>query len=450
MISSRVGLLRASTRYYALLHLVYLPLSLVVILTSINFASAESTLQFYGEEWFDAGVEEGQSDAQPWELNTPTSTPTNTPTFTNTSTATPTATPTDTATATPTSTWTYTPTITPTFTDTHTPLPTDTPTNTPTPTDTPTATSTPTATPTNTPVVMLGDFGSTLGVHRNDDIVDLISIGDGRGVGNTVAIYSPLIQGRIASLMLPGTVKDAAAVIAPQEGVNTLAAAWLDKKLKQFLFARYDLAASKPLEALAVPNKVGKIAATDAITGCRFRNYALQGVTTNPQRARLFVYGEDLKGAPREFRVQPQSIIRCLSNRDGTVSSIMSWWQNKKNGKIALQGWDSQRLVPLYKAPMLPNSFSRYFPFAIPSKTSNGTPLPAFLGLDRTTKSYKLHVYNYPARSWLILEVPGLSATARITDVRAGGLEDGKTVWVATMFKTGGYLLVTWDLGGIS
>lgn len=428
----------------------YLPLSLVVILTSINFASAESTLQFYGEEWFDAGVEEGQSDAQHWELNTPTSTPTNTPTFTNTSTATPTASPTDTATATPTSTWTYTPTITPTFTDTPTPLPTDTPTNTPTPTDTPTATSTPTATPTNTPVVMLGDFGSTLGVHRNDDIVDLISVGDGRGFGNRVAIYSPLIQGRIASLMLPGTVKDAAAVIAPHEGVNTLAAAWLDKKLKQFLFARYDLATSKPLEALAVPKKVGKIAATDPITGCRFRKYALQGVTANPGRARLFVYGEDLKRAPRKFRIKPQSKIRCLANREGTVSSIMSWWQNKKSGKIALQGWDSQRLVPLYKATILPNLFSRYFAFAVPSRDSNGVPLPAFLALDRSTKHYGLHVYNYPSRSWSILDVPGLSATAQITDVRAGWLEDGKTVWVATMFKTGGYLLVTWDLGGIS
>ena len=450
MCSSRGGLLCVRSRYFTLRRLVYLTLSLLVMLFSPKPASAESTLQFYGEEWFDEGVEEGQSNAQPWELNTPTSTPTNTPTVTNTPTITPTASPTDTPTVTPTSTWTYSPTITPTFTYTPTLLPTDTPTNTPTPTDTPTPTPTPTATPTNTTVVMLGDFGSSLGVYRNDDIVDLISIGDGSGVGNTVTVYSPLIQGKIASLEFPSTVKDAAAVIAPQEGVNTLAAAWLDKKLKQFLFARYDLATNKPLEALGVPNKVGKIAATEAITGCRFKNYALQGVTANTKKARLFVYSEDLKIAPKQFRVASSSKFLCRANRSGTVSTIMSWLHNKKSGKIALQGWDSQRLVPLYKAPMLPNSFSRYFPFAIPSRDSNGVPLPAFLALDKVNKMYRMYVYNYSSRSWSMLDMPGLSLTANITNVRSGWLEDGKTAWIATMFRTGGYVLVTWQLGGIS
>ena len=412
--------------------------ALAVCLSTLECSQAESAEQFYGDVWIDEGVQEGLSNAQPWDLNTPVVAPTITPTIT------PTVTPTATPTTTPTSAESGTPTTTPT--DTPTPLATDTPTDTPTSTNTPTVTPTPTLTPTSTSVVALGDFGSSLGLNRADAIVDLISVANGLGRGNSVAIYSPLIQARIASMTLPGVVADAAAVIAPNEGVNTLAAAWHDKKNKQFLFARFNAETGGPIEALSVPNKIGKLALKEAVTGCRFRDYALQAVTTNRQRASAFIYGQDPKKAPKKLRLAPTALARCISNRSGTVSTFMSWLHNRKSGKIALTGWDSQRGTLLYKAPMPPNLFSRYFPFAVPASGSDGAPLPGFLALDKVTKSYRFYVYNYPSRSWLMLDVPGLSVTAPVSGVRSGWLEDGKTIWVAILFRSGGYLLATWQI----
>lgn len=446
MRSWRVGdFLSVGSRCHTLLRLVYLPFSLIVILTSVNPALAESIQQYYSEEGVDEGVEEGQANAHPWDLNTPTSTPTNTPTFTNTPTATPTNTPTNTPTITPTYTATYTATATATFTDTPTPLPTDTPTNTPTPTETPTPTPTPTATATNTPVVILGDFGSSLGFNRVDDIVDLFSIGNGTGVGNTVSIYSPLNNAKIAGLTLPSTVKDVAAVIAPFEGVNTVAAAWLNKSTSEFFFTRFDAQANRPLEALAVPSKIGKLALNDAVTGCRFRTSALQAITTNTKRASAFVYSQDTTKAPKRLRVAGESKMRCAADRNGEISLLMSWLFNKKTGKLALTGWYSHTAALAYRAPSPPNKFSRYMAFIVPANNDATSPLPAFLALDTASKTYRLYVYNYTGRSWSMLDVPGLSVSAQVTAVQSGWLEDGKTLWVAIMFRTGGYLLVTWQ-----
>lgn len=416
--------------------------ALALCIFSLESSHAETAEQFYGDMWIEGGVQEGLSNAQPWELNTPTIPPTSTPT--STATVPPTASPTATTTPTPTPSASGTPTALPT----HTPTPraTDTPTTIPTSTHTPTVTATPTLTPTSTPVVALGDFGSSFGLNSPDAIVDLISVANGLGRGKSVTIFSPLIQARIASITLPNVVADAAAVIAPNEGVNTLAAAWHDRKNRQFLFARFNPETGDPIEAMSVPNKVGNLALKDAVTGCRFRDYALQAVTINGQHASVFIYGKDLRKVPRKLRLPPTSLARCISNRSGSVSTLMSWLHNRKSGKIALTGWNSQRGTLLYKAPMPPSQFSRFFPFTVPASGSDGAPLPGFLALDKASKSYRLYVYNYPSRSWLMLDVPGLGVAAPVSGVRSGWLEDGKTIWVAILFRSGGYLLTTWQI----